>query len=231
MDNEELEATEEVDVLSLMATESQESDEQDEESEDGAPETLEDALALLERERDIKSKRNKSLKKSKQAIHRTQEENDALRSRLDQLESRLNSQPSGEADTYQQEVEKWQERVADDPSQAVEYTNWVQKTMEDRVANYVGSEISQLKQTISELQGATDPERVQYRSEIDRMRQNEAWADLDDSTLLTIVKGLKGSKVKRVPGGIGGGKVSTAPKEFKVTDELRVSMGFEPRGE
>jgi exonuclease VII large subunit len=230
VDNEALDYEEETDVLSLIANESDESDEQYEE-EDDAPTTLEEALALLGKEREIKSKRNKSLKKAKQAVHRTMEERDALSQRLDQLESRLNTQPNGEADKYEQQVQEWQERVADDPSQAVAYTNWMQKNMEDKVANYVGSEIHGLKQMIAELKGATDPEKIAYKSDIERLRSSDAFAELDDNALLAVAKAMKGTKVKNPRGSIGGGRAATDNQPFKMTDEMRIKFGFPPRGE
>jgi len=219
---------EETDVLSLLATESEESDEQDED--DDEPETLEEAMAALAREREIKSKRNKSLKKSKNAAHRIQEENDALRDRLDKMESRLNSQPNGEAEKFEQEVQAWQERVLDDPSQAVAYTNWMQKNMEDRVANYVGSEIHGIKQMISELKGSTDPEKLAYKGDIEKLRNSEAFSELDDTALLAVAKAMKGAKIKSPRGSIGGGRAAPSNEPFKMTDEIRIAMGFQPRG-
>lgn len=229
MDNEEL-GSEEVDVLSLLATEGEE-DQNDEGDDSDDPATLEEALALLEKEREVKSKRNKSLKKAKQAVHRSNEESEALRARLDQLEARLNSQPNGEADKFEQQVQEWQERVADDPKEAVAYTNWMQRVMEERVANYVGSELHSVKQMISELKGVTDPEKIAYKSDIDKLRNNEAFSELDDNALLAVAKAMKGAKVKSPRGGIGGGRMAASNQPFKMTDEIRIAMGFQPRGE
>jgi small-conductance mechanosensitive channel len=231
VDNEALEEVEEVDVISLMTE--QVGDDDNEEVEDIAddtiPETVEELQEALKREREIKAKRNKSLKKSKQATHRIHEENEALRLRLDEIDRRIGqSQAAPEAENLEKEIQEWQDRVGDDPSQAVAYTDWKQSKFEEKVANYLGTQMTELREMISGLQSATNPEVIQYRDKMNALRNRDEFADLDDSVLLALAKGLSTTKIKKPRGGIGGGKVTAPPKPEKVTlsDEERQKMGF-----
>ena len=222
--------TEVIDVLSLLANQSEDDgdEEVEEELTDEIPEDAEELKAMLLREREIKSKRNKSLKKSKQAQHRTQEENELLKQRLDSLEQRLNgSQPNVEAEKRELEAQEWRDRVADDPTQAIGYADWQQKNLEDRVANYLGSMESRFAEQLGALKGAVDPEKTRYRDTIEALRRKEGFSELDDDTLLKVAKGFEGAK--SIPrGDIGGHKPTQKPQEKKVvlTPEQRSAMGF-----
>lgn len=221
MDNEILEEVDAIDVMSLLANESE--DEDDDDHEDGAEagESIEAVQARL-------SKRNKSLKKAKQAQHRTQEENELLKKRLDDLERRLTgSQPNVEAAKEEQEAQEWRDRVADDPTQALAYADYKQKNLEDRVANYLGTKLQEFESKFGSLQSAVDPEKQKYKDQIESLRRKDGFSALDDDTLLTVVKGFERSKL--LPrGGIGGGKVTTKTptKKFELTEEQRTAMGF-----
>ena len=230
MDNPEaLEVEEEVDVMSLLDIQTEEAEEHDEEVSDETPETLEQALELLAKEREIKTKRNKSLKKSKQATHRMQEELQARDQRLDELERKLTDRPNNvEAEKHEQEVQEWQDRVADDPSQALAYADWKQSKLEDKLANYLGSTVNELKAEIQALRGDTNPEKLEYKAEIAKLKQSEQFADLDDDVLLKLAKGLKGAKIKKPRGTVGGKKAEALipAKDYTLSDEDREKMGF-----
>lgn len=231
MDNPEaLEVeAEEVDVMSLLDIKTEEADEHDDEVSDETPETLEQALELLAKEREIKTKRNKSLKKSKQANHRMQEEMTARDQRLDELERKLTDRPNNvEAEKLEQEAQEWQDRVADDPTQAVAYADYKQSKFEDKLANYLGNMNNELKAEIQALRGATDPEKLEHKTEIAKLRQSDQFADLDDDVLLKVAKALKKAKVKQPRGTVGGKKAEARipTQDYTLSDEDREKMGF-----
>ena len=232
MNNDALgEEVEEVDALSLLTEQviDEESDEDEDIADDAIPDTVEGLQEALKREREIKSKRNKSLKKSKQATHRIQEENEELLRRLDDIDRRVGSvQPAQEAQVLEKENQEWQDRVTDDPSQALAYTDWKQGKFEEKVANYLGTQMTEIRDMIGGLQSATNPEVIQYRDQMNTLRNREEFAELDDSVLLSLAKGLTATKIKKPRAGIGGGKVTIAAKPDKValTEEERQKMGF-----
>jgi predicted nucleic acid-binding Zn-ribbon protein len=228
--SEALEDTEVVDVLALLPNEGGDelNEEAEEELSDEIPEDVEELKAMLLREREIKTKRNKSLKNSKKATHRIQEENDLLKQRLDALETKLTgSQPNVEVEKLELEAQEWRDRVADDPTQALGYADWKNKHLEDRVANYLGEKMQEFESQLGALKGAVDPEKAKYRETIDTLRTKEGFSELDDDVLLAVAKGFDGAK--SVPrGGIGGHKPTQQPQEkkFVLTPEQRDAMGF-----
>jgi len=239
--NESLEALEEVneevvDVMELVANQSDEDedivDDDDLESDGDLPDDLEGLKALLLKEREIKRKRNKSLKKSKQAGHRIQQENENLQKRLDAIESKLNDSSSQsdnkvEAEEHERQVQEWQDRVADDPTQALGYMDWKQKILQDKLANYVGGMEQRILSQLDAMKSATNPDAIEYKSEIEALRQNPQFADMDDNVLLSVAKAFKGTMVKKPRGTIAGKKPrSMKPEEFELTDEERMKMGF-----
>jgi len=211
----------EVDVLSLLADEGEE--DQDEHADDDEQIEGEDIEAYKLR----LGKRNHSLKKSKQANKRIQEENDLLKKRLDEMESRISgTQPNVEAEKLAKEEHEWMDRVVEDHTQALAYTDWKQGILEDKVANYLGSKLNEFEARISQLNSAVDPEKVKYKEQIELLRRKEGFSSLDDETLLKIAKGFDGAKVAP-RGGIGGQRPrETSGKEFKLTAEEREAMGF-----
>lgn len=221
----------EVDVMSLLADESVESD-IDEEIDSAVPETIEELKEALIREREIKTKRNHSLKKSKQATHRIQEENEALLKRLDSMDQRItSSQPNQEAEKLEQEAQEWRDRVEENPADAIGYTDWKQRQFEDKVATYIGREFEDIKSMIGGIQQAADPEVIKYQTQISALRQKEGFSELDDATLLVVAKGLSGAKVKSPRGSVSGGKPFTIKNgKSEPTAELLKKMGFPPRG-
>lgn len=235
MDNEALgteEESESLDIISLLAKkneeEGEEYDEIDEHEEDDIPDDPEKLKELLRREREIKRKRNYSLKKAKQTNHRLLEESDAYRERLDKLEAMMNGIQSGKgAEDLGDEIQQWQDRVADDPAQAIEYANWKQSMLEEKIANYLGVKFNEFEQKFGALKTATDPEYVKYRSQVEALRSNPKFASLDDDTALAIVKELSEAKIKKPRGDIGGNRIAkTTKSDFKLSDEERAKMGF-----
>ena len=224
------EETEETDVLSLLATESEE--DENEEADDDIPETAEELKAALLREREIKSKRNKSLDKAKKAQHRTQEELDAAIRRLDALESRSASQPNAEAGKLEQEAQAWRDRVEDDPKEAIGYMDWKMSQLENNIASYLTNQFSEQNNNISALKVATDPERAKYAKQIEALRRKDEFEGVDDDTLLKIARVLSSAKVNAPRGTAGGKRAVQQPVKKKpvMTNEMRAAMGFEPRG-
>jgi len=222
---------EEVGVLDILANQGEEVE--SEEVEDSEPDTLEDALEALKREREIKTKRNHSLKKSKQATHRIQEENEELLKRLDLMDQRIvGQQPNQEVAKLEQEAQELLDRAIDNPEEMPKYVDYVQKQSEGRIANFLADKFASIEQSISGLKQETDPEMLKYQSQMDQLRTTAGFADLDDNSLLAVTKALSGAKVKKPRGTVGGGKPFTDKNgKFVVTDELRKQMGFKPRGE
>jgi len=217
---------EEVDVLSLLATESEEVENEEDEESVEMPETVEELQALLAKKNETINKRNVSLKKAKAAQHRTQEEKDTFVARLDALEQRgQNPQPNVEAENLAKEEQEWLDRVEEDPTQITAYMNWKNAKLEGRLATFLDSKFSEFNGSLAELR--VSPEKTKYAKEMAALRTKEGFANLDDDTLITVIKGLEQAKVKKPRGGIGGAKgVSDASGELKVTDEDIAKMGF-----
>lgn len=225
-----LEEQEEVDVLSILAEQGQVADTEDDEDQGEIPDDAEALKAMLLKERELKSKRNRSLKKSKQAIHRTMEENEALRKRLEEIERKVESRRSEDSGRdSEQAAREWAEKVADDPSQAIAYADWKQSQLEDKLAKYLGGVVEELRNEIGGLKGAVNPDMAKYRDKIAAIREsNEELADLDDAVLLKVAKVLDGTKVRNPRGAIGGRRPprETGGGDFKLSDDERKAMGF-----
>ena len=219
-DNTFDEEMEQVDVLSLMASESQEDDE------DEVDEDTEDVDVLKERV----SKRNKSLKKSKQAIHRLQEENDALMERLDRLEGQINSNKGQDTAVdpakLEQEAQEWMDRVADDPVNAIKYADWKQSQLEQGLSNWAQKFEDKMMQKLNALDSATNPERIKYESEIGILKQRPEFKDMADEQLIPFAKMLKETKVSRPRSPVGGQRAEAPEKKFELTPEQKAAMGF-----
>ena len=219
---------EEVDVLSLVANQGEGGDIEEDDDHGDLPDSVEELKALLEKEREVKSKRNKSLKKSKQAIHRTMEENESLRKRLDEIEKRIGeSKAANGAEDIEKKSREWAEKVVDDPSQAIAYADWKQSLLEDKLARFLDDTIKGLRSEIAQLKGASSPDMAKYREKISALREsNDELAELDDATLMKVVKVLDGTKVRTPRGSIGGKRPAGGGDDFKLTDDIRQAMGF-----
>lgn len=222
LENEEnTEEYEEVDVLSLMASQSDEEEDVADDDDDS-----EDVEVL----RDRVSKRNKSLKKSKQAIHRLQDENSALMERLEKLEQAVTHNGQGEPDQakLEQEAQEWMDRVADDPAQAIKYADWKQAKLEQGLSNWAANFQEEVMGVIAELKGAVNPERQKFEKELAYLRNDPDFEGWSDDQLLPIARKLGGTKIKRPRGSLAGNRAkSTEPPKRKRDPELLKRMGFE----
>lgn len=231
METQELE--EEVNVMDLLAdTESDEGS--DFEYEDEEVDADEEVGADVLKER--LSKRNKSLKKSKQAIHRMQEEQSALQKQFEELKASMNSNQQAPVDVEAQkkarseELEEWRNSVADDPGKAVDFASWQTKQTQEQVVDYIVEMRKEYDAQIAELKGATNPDRQRYAEELKAMSVNPKWNKLDTDTQIEVIKSMKGAVGKSPRGGIGGKRATVEPEEFKMTDEIKKRMGFEVEG-
>ena len=221
---------EEVNALSLLINENVDEGDTDEDEDSGElPETAEELRAFALKQKEIIAKRNKSLKKAKQAQHRTQEESNTLQSQFEALEQKVNGigKPNVEAENLAKEEQEWRDRVEDDPTQAVGYMDWKNAQMANNIASYLGGKFTELESTINTLKSDTNPERLEYRKEIAQLRANPEFADLDDDMALKLAKALKSTKVVGGRGTVGGKRVVATPSSTEVmTDEIRTAMGW-----
>jgi len=231
MSDDSIAKTEEVEdsLISLHANESEETEDEVVEDETQVPDTVEGLQALLEEKNEIIRKRNKSLKKSKQAQHRTQEEKEAFLTRLEAVEQNNNQQPNVEAENLARQEQEWHDGVEDGTLKVADYTDWKNTQTIDRVAAYVNKLQTGFDAQLAALTSATDPEKAKYSEQIAVLKTKRGFADLDDDVLLTIAKGQAGAKAPGGRGTISGGRgVSTgepkmSPEEKK---EMLQKMGF-----
>lgn len=222
---------EEITALSLLVNQGVEDDDTDEDEDDNGelPETIEELKALALEQKEKIAKRNKSLKKAKQAQHRTQEESNTLQAQFEALEAKVNGigQPNVEAENLAKEEQEWRDRVEDDPTQAIAYMDWKTQKQNQTLASFLGQKFGEFEQSINSLRSDTDPEKLEYRKEIAQLKATPQFAGLDDATALTVAKALKGAKIQG-RGGIGGKRVTTTskPKEYELSDEDKQNMGF-----
>lgn len=215
MDNE---ANEEVDndVFEFLAAQSDDHDDND-----GEIDTETDDIAVL---KERISKRNQTIRKSKKANHRIQEENEALEKRLADLETKFNS-PAPNAEAQNQErkevLEQWRESVADKPENALDYTNAVMGDFKGSVADLLNAQQENFERQIAEIKGEIDPEKNKYRDKINSLRQNPDFADMDDKTLMVFAKNLS-EKVPR--GSIGGRRASPDADPDKRLEDLKAKF-------
>jgi len=224
-----------VTALSLLVNEGAADDDiiEDEDESGELPKTIEGLTALVQEQKEKITKRNKSLKKSKQAQHRTQDENNTLQSQFEALETRLDAKvdgigkPNVEAESLAKEEQEWQDRVEDDPTQAIGYMNWKNAQRDQNLASFLSQKLGQIEQNFNELKSSTDPEKLEYKSEIAQLKANPQFAHLDEATALTVAKALKATKVPG-RGGISGKRVTAQAKStaFELTDDDKRKMGF-----
>jgi hypothetical protein len=221
----------EQDIIDILAAQGEVVDDNDEEYEvaDELPEDADALKALLLRERDIKSKRNKSLKKSKEATHRMQEEIKALQRQAE--ESRSTTQaPDVEAQRLlrNEADEKLRDSVNDDPGSVVDLLNDRVGSLQDNVVNVVTSMQAEFDKQIAELKGEMSPQKIKYRDKINQLKANPKFASLSDDVLLTIVEGMSDVRVPR-GGQISGRKatVTVDPEQGKKDAREKYAKFFE----
>lgn len=230
MDNEAALEEKEVDVISLFAAQGEEDNDEIMENTE-LPETAEELKALLLQERDIKSKRNKSLRKSKDANHRMQDEMKSLQDQIGELKNSMNKPETEARKREQDEVRaEWRTSVAEDPDKMSDYVAWENAQTQDSVINYIAEMKRDFDSQLADLKGATNPEKMQYQEELNILRTNPDLADFSDEALIKFAKATKAATERIPPGSLGGKRATVSQEEFKVTDELRKKMGFEPTG-
>lgn len=241
-DETTIEDTEEVDLFDAFANEGIEVDEDtiDDDEDDDQLDVLTDdpdkLKALLLKERSIKHKRNQALRKSQKTNKRILAENGQLTTRLDTIEDRINkssTDASGDAERQklEQEALAWQERIDEDPTQISGYLDWKQGLLEQRMGSYLTAMNNTLSSKIDGLSKSTNPEMMQNREKIEKLKQNPRFAELPDDTLLLISQTLGDLKVAQPRGNVGKGAnrqsaPATDPNESVLSDEQRIAMGF-----
>lgn len=229
---EDIKEQEETNVADLLLA-----DEQEENA--GEDEIHEDEIELREGEtiEELKAritKRNHSLRKSKEANSRMQEELKELREELSKIKEYGNRQKPDPGND-QKEAEKraeyereMAEKINDDPSIAIKYINESMNDFETRVASYIGNQVSELKEMINELKKETNPDIVQNRKEIDSLKEKLGVPEMDDNTALNLLSVLKNKKTKVPRGTVGGGKarIQNEPKKVELSEEALQKMGY-----
>ena len=213
MDNNEPIVEEEQDIIDMLATQSEDT------GEDGSEiDTDTDDIEVL---RDRIAKRNKAIRKSKQANHRIQDEKDALEKRIDELEKLMSSPaPNTEAQKQEQKeaLEQWRSSVAEEPGNAIDYVNYQVGDLKQTVVDLLTKQQSSYEAKIAEIKGEIDPEKNKYRDKINALRQNPDFKDLDDKTLMIFAKNLS----EKVPRGTIGGRRATPDNDpDKRLEELK----------
>lgn len=163
------------------------------------------------------AKRNKSLKKSKQANHRIQEENAAMLARMEELEKKIPStQPVVEAEKREQTeaYEKLLDSVNDNPSLAVGLI----KETQDKMVDFLARQEAEYEAKIAALRNEFDPEKGKYRDDIARLRSNPELKDMDDDSLIKFIKASSGITPRGV---VGGRKASVVPDPEAINKETR----------
>lgn len=221
-------------LIDLLGVQAEEVDEDaDEEVElDEVPETIEELKAALLKERLIKSKRNKSLRKAKDAQHRTNTEKEDLMKRVDELEAKQNTvgQPDNGAEKLEQEAQEWADRVAENPAEAIGYANHLNSKLEDKLATFLTAKFDEFGGKFAQLNSATNPERQEYKASFDKLRGDPDYDGFTDDQVLTLAKKFESTKIKRPPAAIGGGralKTLDVGKDNSLSSEAASKMGFE----
>lgn len=228
----ELEAKEEeVNILSLITNESEvveDNDEVEDENQE-VPASVEELTALVEKQKATITRRNQSLKKAKNAQHRTEDEKSELQKQFDAIDGRLGKieQPIGAENTEQlAKALDWANRVTDDPKEAIGYTDERLKDLEDRMVSFVDKMQKDHDAELAALRG--EPDRIKYKADMDLLRSNNPqFAELDDDTMLIVTKALKTSTIKKPRGSVSGNKPTrVVTQETGLNDEDRRKMGF-----
>ena len=240
MSNEAIIEETEVDVLTLLAKQSEKVGTEDaEEDELGgeAPSTIEEYQALLAKKDEIIGKRNKSIKKAKDAQHRTQDERDKA---IAQLSSNADvnerTRSSSEAERHEQETQDWKDRYEEDPSSIFDYISHLQNERDTNLAGYLQDQFATLGGEITGLRTATNPTRIRLADKVNELRHIPKFANMSDDNLFAVAEVLGEAKVKtQGRGSITGKRVQTdkkPPPDYGglTRDELRKKQGFKPRG-
>ena len=215
----------EVDLVTLLATQSEESNEEvvDEYTPvDELPSDPDELRELLLKEREIKSKRNKTIKKRDDALHRMQEEQKALQ---DQVKELMNmNQPaqdnSAQNAEYKEIQQKWADSVAEKPELAIEYANMQAQELRNNVSDTMAKMQETLMAQIAELKGEVDPEKVKYRGKAQQLMAIPEYADMSEDEAIRFIKATE--KLPVAPrGSVGGRRPAAQPSEDDQLKELK----------
>ena len=178
-------------------------------------ESPEELKILLKAEQEKVSKRNKSLKKAKDAQHRTQAEKNASDARFDAMEAKLNTitqaKPVEPAQMTEQEAQKWRDGVLDKPEMSIDYTDHKIENLKTTLATFLGTKFDEFEAKIAGLSTATNPQIQQYSAQIAMLKKQPGFSGLTDEQLLPTAQ-LLGTKVPAPRGTVSGGKVTAKPK-------------------
>lgn len=221
---------EEVELADLMFSEEQQDvdNEHEEEHDDNDLEGLSPEEMVVKLKERI-SKRNKALKKAKEANARILDERSELASRLDALEGKINSSPETKpADSSIEAEQEWMDRIADDPTQSVHYFGQKLQDLEGRMASYLQSFSESLEQRLSGVQRLASPDYHKYREDVDRVKKQFAELQLTEDQALAMAKKLRTTKRQLPRGDVGGHKVSRIPEKYdeKQLEEEVAKMGL-----
>jgi hypothetical protein len=210
-DNEAvIEQEEELNIIDLLTNQSEETEDTDE-----AIDTDTDDIEIL---KERISKRNKSLKKSKQANHRIQDEKSAQDERIEELEKKIASlAPNVEAQNREQTeaYDKLRDSVTDNPGMAVDLI----KDMQDKTVDYLARQEAEYESKLAKVLNDLDPEKSKYRDKISSLKTNPQFAGLDDDILIKVIKATESVKAPR--GNIGGKRATVAVDPEARVKELR----------
>ena len=234
-DSKELEVQEEVEetLVDLLTKQGEEGDEEETVVPEGElPEDFDGMKALLLQERGIKTKRNRSLKKSKDANHRIQGELEAALTRIEKLEtSGAAQQPNLEAgnrDRYEKDLEKWRKSVEDEPGKAVDFANWQAQTLQTNMTKAMTDMKAEIVAQLAEIKGNSNPDHQTYKAEMELVASLPEYEGASKSEILRAAKLLKGTKVKSPRGTASGKTVAKATsKKSTVTAADKRKMGFD----
>lgn len=222
-DNEAVEE-QEVDLVTLLATQSEQETEEVEDEYtpvDELPSDPNELRDLLLREREIKSKRNKTLKKRDEAIHRMQEQMDAQNKRIEELMSTGQPAQDNSAQTaeWKETQQKWRDSVAENPELGIDYANMQANELKTSVVDLITDMKSEFSAQLAELKAEQNPEKVKYRDKLNMLRQNPDFANVDDATGISIIKGLEKAPV--APRGSVAGRRPTSQSADDKLKELK----------
>ena len=140
-------------------------------------------------------------------------------------------QPDAGAGQLENEVQALRDKLEDDPTAIIDYTNQRLNQVTDNLVKILESKFGEYDARIGGIGRNSDPEYVKYRDQVEALKQKDGFSELDDETLLKVVKGLSGAKIRTPRGAVSGGKpFAEKGKKIEITDEMRIKMGFEPRG-
>ena len=229
MPDEEVVLDEEQEVaLSELLVTGAEDEVDEEEVELTGEETADELREQLKEYKERVSKRNKSLKKAKEAQHRTQQEKDALAQRMDTLEGKLGGQqPDVVADSNVLNVQEIKDRVADAPEEIVDIMIQQMATLENKFAEVLQAKFGEFGSQLQSLTTNTNPDVQKYAKQIELLQSRPEFAGKDVEELLPTAK-LIAQSVKQPRGTVTGAKVTKSKqKGLVLTKEDETEMGFD----